>query len=766
MAVTAAEAFRDYETDGVPSSESHKIKKSDMRNWGAWVEGLINAFTANGGLIFSSKASLDASLAYAANTMAWVIGDATVANNGVYGKVGASGAGSWTRRADLPFSFIIASDAGAGTANAIHATTSIPVSSSALVWMNIFEANTASPVTVSLNGESALTIKTNSGNDVAIGGLTAGMIVIGIVSGSTFRLVSDQASAAVVAAAEAAQAAAEAAQAAAEAAAAGANGVRPAATRTFMKAFNTTVIKAVDLAEGAPARNGRMGRFNWCTGDFSTQIAADPNEGVYIKADAVASTAGAWVRANWGRGLDPHWFGCVGDGTTDDTSAFQKVIDFIAALNPERKTIWLGNARYLINGNVTIPETGCTSLSMIGNGPYASQFYSTTLTAGDIFTNYALGTHFEGIRWQNDTIDVSAVVRRAMVLTKNYGAGVPEADVDAKFTNCEFSRFHNGVYCKGRGLRVENCLFSVSHNPIALDWPDVGTYTAGPNVQQDAAGFRGFHISGNRFHSNISSAIVNKGTNKTKIVGLTIQNNLDDIGRPLFEGDLGIGARIVGNTITLSPLEGLILTGGKGYLISGNVIEGSEGIVAPDSERIPDNFIDFTGTHDGGVIQNNVFRRNLNHGLDFRSGTFTNMIIQANTFIDPCRAIGSFCPIAFIGANHTAIVKDNVLITSNALTGFVRGDTASQVIRVLNNEVVSSNSIPDFVGTGVAPSRGTLGSLSSPYEGIYVKYVHQIAAQAAPTAVSGDVIHWNSNADNDSKIIYGDGTIVVYANKP
>lgn len=211
MALTMAEVARDYETDGVPSSGSHKIKKGDLRNWGAWVEGLISAFTANGGLIFSSKATLDASLAYAANTMAWVIGDATVANNGVYGKVGASGVGSWTRRADLPFSFIIAGDVGAGTPNAIQATTSIPVSSSALVWLNIFEANTAFPVTVSFNGEAALTIKTNSGTDVAAGGLTAGMIVMGIVSGSTFRLVSDQASAAVLAACESAAAAALAA---------------------------------------------------------------------------------------------------------------------------------------------------------------------------------------------------------------------------------------------------------------------------------------------------------------------------------------------------------------------------------------------------------------------------------------------------------------------------------------------------------------------------------------------------------------------------
>ncbi|MCZ4092374.1 hypothetical protein [Sinorhizobium psoraleae] len=117
---------------------------------------------------------------------------------------------------DLPFSFIVASDIGAGTPNAIQATTSIPVSASALIWMNIFETNGPGPVTVQFNGAGPnYTIKTNSGNDPAEGGLPGGMIVLGIVSGSIFRLVSDQASAAVLAACEAAKSAAEAAAAAA-----------------------------------------------------------------------------------------------------------------------------------------------------------------------------------------------------------------------------------------------------------------------------------------------------------------------------------------------------------------------------------------------------------------------------------------------------------------------------------------------------------------------------------------------------------------------
>jgi hypothetical protein len=203
-----------------PASAPNEPFKPDIRDWGTWIEGIIAAFLGNGGLIYTSRALLYADLTQPANSSAWVYGDATVAYNGVYRKIGAANTGSWSRVADLPYSFIIANDAGAGTPNAIQATTSISVSASALIWMNIADTNTASPVTVQFNGGPVYTVKTNSGNDPAAGGLPGGTIVLGIVSGATFRLLSDQASTAILAAAEAAQAAAEEARDVAVAAAA------------------------------------------------------------------------------------------------------------------------------------------------------------------------------------------------------------------------------------------------------------------------------------------------------------------------------------------------------------------------------------------------------------------------------------------------------------------------------------------------------------------------------------------------------------------
>ncbi|WP_202615453.1 hypothetical protein [Rhizobium deserti] len=193
------------------NGNARTISEQEVGVWGTELERFVGLFVSGDGLIYSSVAALNADLAHSANSMAWVLGDATAANNGIYGKVGASGVGSWTRRGDLPFSFIIAVDSGAGTPNAIQATSALPVSASSLVLMNIADTNTGSPVTVSFNGGAALTVKTNSGNNPATGGLVSGMIVLGVVSGSTFRLLNDQVSSAIVAAAEAAAAAAQAA---------------------------------------------------------------------------------------------------------------------------------------------------------------------------------------------------------------------------------------------------------------------------------------------------------------------------------------------------------------------------------------------------------------------------------------------------------------------------------------------------------------------------------------------------------------------------
>lgn len=182
---------------------------------------LLNSFqaaigAATGGMIaFADKATLDADLAHDAGTVALVYGDATAANNTVYVKSGASGAGSWSAVPDLAQKYLILTNTDSGDGNAITLSSTLALPSGAYggkFMSHVIDANGAGGVTIAINGGTAKALLTNAGNAIGDGYLTAGMIIEFVDDGTNYRLTSDTASAAIQAACEAAQAAAETAQ--------------------------------------------------------------------------------------------------------------------------------------------------------------------------------------------------------------------------------------------------------------------------------------------------------------------------------------------------------------------------------------------------------------------------------------------------------------------------------------------------------------------------------------------------------------------------
>lgn len=210
MAINAAQVYRDYVVQGVPSSGPHKPSKPDIRTLLTGYEKLLGfGSTGAGSVAKATRSDLYADLSIGANIMAWVYADPTVEYNAIYRKIGASGTGSWEMILPLPYSFIVAVNDGTGTPNVIHAVTEIPVSDASLIILGITADNTDSPVTVSFNDGEPLPIKSNTGNDIATGGLVAGMQVLGVATSTEFRIVTDQVSTAIIAQAEAAAADAE-----------------------------------------------------------------------------------------------------------------------------------------------------------------------------------------------------------------------------------------------------------------------------------------------------------------------------------------------------------------------------------------------------------------------------------------------------------------------------------------------------------------------------------------------------------------------------
>lgn len=107
------------------------------------------------------------------------------------------------------------------------------------------------------------------------------------------------------------------------------------ATRTALKALDTTKETVALLAEA-----GREGTFIWMTGDYSTQITADTQEGIYVKATAIASTSGSWVRVYAGA-LQAEWFGLSASGS--------------AAANKTALNAALALSAFLTGGIVELP---------------------------------------------------------------------------------------------------------------------------------------------------------------------------------------------------------------------------------------------------------------------------------------------------------------------------------------------------------------------------------------------------------------------------
>jgi hypothetical protein len=140
------------------------------------------------------------------------------------------------------------------------------------------------------------------------------------------------------------------------------------ATRTVLKALDTTKFTYAYLREA-----GREGQFVWKSGDYSTHIAADTLEGVYVKADAIAAASGAWVRVRTEGVYDVKWFGALGNNVANDYAAIQAAID-LCEFNLGGDVLF-SQGGYLI-GTGLVLDTPLVRL--LGVGQKRSSIYTTT----------------------------------------------------------------------------------------------------------------------------------------------------------------------------------------------------------------------------------------------------------------------------------------------------------------------------------------------------------------------------------------------------
>jgi hypothetical protein len=199
----------------------------------------------------------------------------------------------------------------------------------------------------------------------------------------------------------------------------------PVDTRTVLKALDTTKYNVAYLKEG-----GREGVFEWATGDFSSHVTADTQEGVYIKSDGVLSTLGAWVRRYDGN-LNIKWFGAQGVAT-DDTAAFLGAISLITAVSGD---VFVPTGSYKISSTLIVPDGSVffgegrgyefshrTKLLFTGTG---AKSYSMPGATATVVANPDVGAPYlgdSGTRGNNySTLDLTVGFSAAIILGKASG---------------------------------------------------------------------------------------------------------------------------------------------------------------------------------------------------------------------------------------------------------------------------------------------------------------------------------------------------------
>jgi len=372
-------------------------------------------------------------------------------------------------------------------------------------------------------------------------------------------------------------------------------------------------------------------------------------------------------------------FGAVGDGETDDTEAIQTAITAAASMSQgERRAVWFPKGLYKVTGGLSIPDT-TSHLTLYGEssegiGASAIYFYhpgdaSVTVLIDAPIQNF---TMLDLAVRQMSESDYTALDPVTAVRTKRPTTAT--ADTDTIIERCCFKQFSKGIENWGRGLKASYNVFDQCGECIELEWPDVGDYAASaPAISQDTTGFRAFRIQNNRFHSIGTIAVKNSGANASKIHAIDISGNMLDIGRRLFEGVL-VDGQIVNNQSIMTPTKVIVLQdGSKNYVVSGLVMAGNT-----DASRIPDYFIEFTGTHTNGQISNVTMD---NCSIDAIRAS-TGSVLNGVTFNGiSCGTVGSSSNnvIRLVGNSHKVAI--------NGLTYY--GPLLTEAVRVDSGSVVS-----------------------------------------------------------------------------
>lgn len=283
---------------------------------------------------------------------------------------------------------------------------------------------------------------------------------------------------------------------------------------------------------------------------FTTVIVKEKYRGgIFYKIAEIQTDNGTIFDGNncsWERVYDGavnvRWFGAKGDALTIDTNAFQSAVD-------TGREIFVPEGHYIIDSTieaVTIFIQGAKSHD-------ASVIEYTAVDGSALFKTTGYYKHCKYISFSNlklkgkysngSTADCTAIKfdnDSLVTYCDDSSDGeellYPKEDIDAYVKDCHISGFNKALHIIGRGLYVDNCIFSVSYNAVFLDRNNpINEYTE--DDQKAETGARAYWIRNSRFHAMSGGSILdNTQENCELLKGILFTDNYIDSSVPILNG--------------------------------------------------------------------------------------------------------------------------------------------------------------------------------------------------------------------------------------
>mgnify|MGYP003627264215 CR=1 FL=1 len=404
-------------------------------------------------------------------------------------------------------------------------------------------------------------------------------------------------------------------------------------------------------------------------------------------------------------------FGAVGDGSTDDTSAFQACAD---SLYSTGGVLYIPKGTYKLTATINVPDA--VLVNGEGNDTVLS-FYSSAMLHGISFyggswsppitSNVRVGVsnlRIDGsnVVWSTFVPALGAVrfyiVRTAIcenVNVENWqGTGfMLDSSADITIQNCyvyrsyEHSLYLSGHYGSPGDPLTDEGGHKLINNTIVESGYASGTSHIGIKMANDV---RNALVQGNFIVNSTNQAIIAESTVDCSILNNTIKDSasygirlLSTVAGPIV---------ISNNTLIGSTSEEIRVLGGSGHLISNNFFKPSAGQWAIVASQINDSSII-------GNLFDGLF------GIDI-NGTSANNFVSGNNFINGPQTVG-------IRTNASTL---NNIVTGNSSTAVSNGGTRN----VFRNKFESEGAAAPVAGTW---AHGDIVWDTAPAAGVTVGWV-------------------------------------------